>query len=669
MMKPFIPSHLAARSATSVRCLLALFTVLGIAQANAAPLNDWPSRQSLEVTAPGLVRVALPAETFDAAQASLADLRLLDPAGAEVPYLIERPRATTRTLRPQEGWQVFLEANRTRIEIDVKLSGQLTAIAVETAAPEFLKAASLTGTANGVARVLLSGHPVFRQSGGAAQLRLKLPDGAWTHLTLTLDDTRSKPIPITGIALQETDSPAPAPELITATISERIEGAGETRLTVNLGAAHVPLAGLRFHTGEPLFTRRVSVLTRQWENSEVRERLLGGGTIYRVAVAGQTDTAQLDLPLDIQPPTRELVLVIDNVDSPPLAVEAVEAIRRPIPLVFLARQSGAFHLFSGNPRIVAPRYDVAGLSSQLKNANIALLRLGSLGANPDFRPSEPLPEIPLFAAALDVEPWAFRRVVKSGSGAVQQLELTPHVLAHAQGGLGDLRLVAAGKQIPFVLERAGFTRALTPEVSRADDAKQPRLSRWTIRLPQARLPITKLSCETKATLFQREARVFEEVADSRGDRYSRPLGNASWVRKPDGKSGRLSVTLTTLLQTSAMSLEIDNGDNPSLDLEKFQVFLPVTRLLFKSPPGETVTLCYGNAKAIAPSYDLDLVAPQILAAAKSDATLADADPAGPAVRIAASKGISYVFFGVLALVVGVLLVVIMRLLPKPGNQG
>ena len=85
MMKPFIPSHLAARSATSVRCLLALFTVLGIAQANAAPLNDWPSRQSLEVTAPGLVRVALPAETFDAAQASLADLRLLDPAGAEVP--------------------------------------------------------------------------------------------------------------------------------------------------------------------------------------------------------------------------------------------------------------------------------------------------------------------------------------------------------------------------------------------------------------------------------------------------------------------------------------------------------------------------------------------------------------------------------------------------------
>ena len=61
-----------------VLVLLAGFTIF---QATAAPLNDWPSRQSLDVTAPGLVRVTLPAETFDAAQSSLADLRLLDQIG------------------------------------------------------------------------------------------------------------------------------------------------------------------------------------------------------------------------------------------------------------------------------------------------------------------------------------------------------------------------------------------------------------------------------------------------------------------------------------------------------------------------------------------------------------------------------------------------------------
>jgi hypothetical protein len=273
----------------------------------------------------------------------------------------------------------------------------------------------------------------------------------------------------------------------------------------------------------------------------------------------------------------------------------------------------------------------------------------------------------LFAAALDVEPWLFRRAVKAAPGAVQQLELTPHVLAHAQPGLSDLRLVAAGKQVPFILERAGFARAFTPEVSRGDDPKLPRLSRWIVRLPQARLPITQLSCETKATLFQREARVSEEVADSRGERFPRTLGSASWLRKPDGKSIRFNVALTTPPQTETLLLEIDNGDNPALEFEKFQVSLPVVRVLFKAPPGITTELCYGNAKAVAPNYDLDLVAPQILAAAKSNATLTDADPTGPAQRRPSNRSLSLVFFGVLALVVTGLILVIMRLLPKPAN--
>jgi hypothetical protein len=610
----------------------------------------------------------LPPETFDAAQASLVDLRVLDPAGVEVPYLIEQPRAKTRTLRPQEGWQVFLEANRTRIEIDVDLRGRLTSLSVETPAPEFLKAASLTGTVNGTARALLSAYPLFRQPGGAARLQLKLPEGAWTHLSLILDDARSKPIPITGIVLHEEEIPAPSPEVAAARLGERIESVGETRLTIDLGAARVPLAGLRLHTDEPLFVRRVNVLTRQWTNGEVRERPLGGGAIYRVAVEGQTNATQLDLALDTQPPTRELVLMIENGDSPPLRLEAVETLRRPTYLVFLARQAGRFQLFSGNPRAAALRYDVAALASQLKGARVSVLKPGALGANPEFHPSEPLPSVPPFAAPLDVEPWSFRRVVKTASGSVQELELTPHVLAHAQAGLSDLRLVAAGKQVPFILERAGFSRALSPEVSRGDDPKRPRLSRWILRLPQARLPITQVSCATKATLFQREARVSEEVVDRRGEHYPRMLGSASWVRQPESKPVRLSVTFTTPPQTETLLLEIDNGDNPSIELEKFQVSLPVSRVLFKAPPGERVELCYGNAKAIAPSYDLDLVAPQILAAAKSEATLADSDPAGPGQRVATNRNLSLLFFGVLALVVIGLVLVITRLLPKQATQ-
>ena len=90
-------------------------------------------------------------------------------------------------------------------------------------------------------------------------------------------------------------------------------------------------------------------------------------------------------------------------------------------------------------------------------------------------------------------------------------------------------------------------------------------------------------------------------------------------------------------------------------------------MAFKAPPGAAVELCYGNQEAVAPSYDLGLVAPQILAAAKTDATLADTDPAIAARRTSSGGTTSMLFYGVLALVVLVLVVVIVRLLPKPAN--
>src|SRR6185436_1288275 len=110
------------------------------------------------------------------------------------------------------------------------------------------------------------------------------------------------------------------------------------------------------------------------------------------------------------------------------------------------------------------------------------------------------PEVSMFGAAIDPSSWSFRRLIKADSGGVQQLELTPHVLAYAQAGLSDLRLVADGKQVPFLLERSEFHRSVPLDVSRADDPKSPRLSRWALHLPQARLPITRVTCETKAPL-------------------------------------------------------------------------------------------------------------------------------------------------------------------------
>ena len=64
---------------------IALFLLL------AAMPADWKHVQQFDVVQPGLIKLSLPVETIDAARPGLEDLRIVDSAGQEVPYLVQRP--------------------------------------------------------------------------------------------------------------------------------------------------------------------------------------------------------------------------------------------------------------------------------------------------------------------------------------------------------------------------------------------------------------------------------------------------------------------------------------------------------------------------------------------------------------------------------------------------
>ena len=112
-------------------------------------------------------------------------------------------------------------------------------------------------------------------------------------------------------------------------------------------------------------------------------------------------------------------------------------------------------------------------------------------------------------------------------------------------------------------------------------------------------------------------------------------------------------------------LETHNGDNPTVELEKFQAFYPATRVLFKAHPADELLLYYGNPQAAAPRYDLSLVAGQLLAADQAEAALAAEEQLKKSWGDGSQPGKGgVVFWGILAVVVVALLVIISRLLPK-----
>ncbi|HQL20816.1 MAG TPA: DUF3999 family protein [Opitutaceae bacterium] len=644
------------RLGTFLLCLIAATTALAL------PVNEWAYRQTVQVPAGGLVKIDLPAATLDAARADLADLRLLDPQGREVPLLLEHPRAPQTVARKAKTTTISLEEQRTVVLVETGFDGTLDSVTLHTADESFVKSVTVEGSDDKATwTTLVTKHPLYGTTSDGG--KIALPPGKWRWLRLTLDDRRAEAVAVSGVEIGGLDDDLAAPASEALVLRSRDETPGETRLTLTLPARNLPVSALVLTTDEPIFQRRVRVVQSRFEEQGIVESEVAAGTISRAAGVGGEN---LRLALERVLPEREVVLVIDNEDNPPLPVAEVRALVRPVRLVFHAAEAGEYRLLVGNARATAPRYDLAAFAGELSKLRPVALQIGGLVPQPEFAPSEPLPEVPTQGSPLDVAPWTYRKAVRPAAAGVQQLELDAEVLAHAAGDFSDLRLVNAGAQVPYVLQRTSLTRAVKVTVEAAPDAKRPTVSRWKLTVPQSDLPVVCLTATLGGTLFQRTVRLYSNEEDRRGNAWEQTLGHATWTQTPSRRTKTFSLGLSSRVGDT-LWLETDNGDNPALALEQVELHYPVTRVLFKTTAAQPLALYYGNARISAPRYDLSLVGGTLLAAEKTvpalgaEETLKEVSGGSRALKAHAG----WLFWGGLAVVVVVLLVVVAKLLPKP----
>ncbi len=656
-----LPINLDRRASVAALACAWFVAALAPAPLHALEPGEWKNRQTLRVDAPGIVTFAVPPETLDAARPDHGDLRLLDPAGRELAFGLTQLTPPVARRSRAKSFRTSLTATTTEILIETD-DATASALTLETPAPDFLKRARIeTSTDGDTWRLAADGVPLFRQF-GAEQLTVRA--GA-AFVRIMLDDSRSRPVPFTGATALPRAATPPVMLPLGVRIAQRDEFTGETVLTLNLDTAHVPLDALEFFTPERLYTRRVTVGVRELGEGNAVERTVASGTIYQVAFDGDGRAQHSRVALGFASPSRELIVHIANGDSPPLAITEVRATRHEMRCHFDAATAGAYTILTGHERVNPPRYDVSTLRPGADVLTTALTP-GPLTPNPGYRPPETLPGTTLLGAAIDPAPWRFRKAVQVTTAGVQQLELDLDVLVRAQSAFGDLRLVRDGAQVPYLLERPALSRSLDLTLKPANDPQRPRASRWEITLPQAGLPLTRLTLASPMALFQRHVRVSETITDDRGNRHDRTLANAEWSHTP-GEAKPLTLSFNTPPTTAALLVETDNGDNPPIALGSATATHGIARLLFKTDAAP-VALYYGNTQAASPRYDLALVAGQILAAQKIVATLGPEEksrPDGWAKTALAGTSGGVLFWGVLALVVIVLLVVVAKLLPKP----
>ncbi len=645
-MKPFSFNLLAAGLGLTQ-------TLVGQSDPHAA----WQYTQTVAVPASGLVRFEVPPATLDASSPRLDDLRLVSPKGIETPYVIEWPQFESVQTRPVAAFRAALHDQTTVLELDPGTELSIRAVILSTSASSFIKAATLEGSSDGAQwQPIAANEVLFWQTNGASRLRLPFTPGVWKHLRITLNDARSEPVAFTGagIELEQTSTPAIAMPVM---IQKREELPGHTRLTVPLGAAHLWLASLKVQATEPVFSRRVQVLAN--------DRVIASETLFRVALDGHEASA-LMLPILSQAMAAELVLDIENGDSPPLKIDGVEAARYPVKLAFHAEAAGQWQLFTGNPASPAPVYDLAALGDQLRGAPSVNVSATALVPNPSFDKSATLPETGETGASIDLKAWAARKAITTKERGVMQIELDLEALAHSGSTFSDLRLVQGGHQLPYLLQQTSKTHEVEIALSLAPDARRPSVSRWQLKLPLAHLPVVSLAATSSTPLFSRQLRLIEPIRDSRGNPSSIVAGFSEWSQKP-GANPPLSMPLSVRPAGDTLFLETDNGDNAPLQIGKVTVSHPVVQLLFKTTDAAPLELYYGNPRASTPRYDLRLVETELRTVTPVNAVLGAEEPLKPAAEASSSgdnsQGSPWLW-AALALVVGGLLWIVAKLLPK-----
>lgn len=653
--------------------------------------NAWQARREAHPAtgAAGLTlgALTLPPEAAAAAQRGLGDLRLLAPGGAEMPYVIDRRDGGAMTRR----WEGRL-IDRRREEktlsawtIDLSEPRTFDAIALRVEATDFAKRLLVEASDDGSTwRTLLPDAGIFDGLWGfrVHHTQVTLPKAETArYLRLTANDRKSPPVEVRGGAVEISDTLAGERWTRPAPLTEPREEKGESRWRIGIPGG-LPLDKLTLQAEDPVFSRRVRIEQERSEGGRKQFIRLGGGEIYRLRTDAEPAPAAEALEIGATPPQGDgpLWLVIENGDSAPLRLTTATCSGTAMRLIFtLPRGEAApLYLYYGNPVTRAPHYDLAALQGRLRQAErLAHYAAGPEVKNPKYQAAPPLSFLAAAGAELDTAGWKMQRMLTAPEREdIYAIALTPADLSLLREDLADVRLVnAAGKQVPYLLQQSQEEQllALRIEPARASRDRGRNVSLYQLE-PAERLqgnygaPLTRLQITVAEPFFSRMASVGLRREDE--ERDARPVFSGELARRAAAGEGPVSIDLPGEPARS-LTLEIHEGDNAPLTITQAEAAAPVWRVVFKMKPepGAACRLLLGNARALAPRYDIETLRREVLAynaiPAAAGALTANPDYSRRVSEWTGDLPAKAWIWGALLLAVAALLMLTFRLLGKP----
>jgi len=597
--------------------LLAVLVVLVVGARAAAQAPDLARLfpRELDVTVEsGPARLAIPADLLGTARPDLADVRLFEANGDELPFFIDsgaRPAPATipaPTPAPPIGATRRASGAYVTESFDLPMPPSSYAryeLSMAMGAPDFVRDLRIfaVNDRGETSAVPLVDTTIFRfQTPLRQRVRFALPPvpAGTRALRVTIEGQGGglgwgrfygalEPV----FTYEPVFTPLDPPTLAIALrvrATRRLEGRTELDVELPLG---VRPDRLRIATSTPNFVRRVS--------ASDDTQLLGSGDVFRVEALRARGGEWLEVPLD-RARGDELTITIDDGDSPALAGLQLSAIVRQPALVFFA-DGAPITLRYGGGRARAPRYDIealgrVGLSGTLIEGDaMSDARASAPRRNALFDAAPALAFLARPGVVVDAQRYSHvaEITVPDAREGIVRVRVPAAAMSVARADLGDLRVVSAdGKQWPYVL--AERSKVELPLVVSAP-VREGDETRYTLRMTVTSAFVTALRLDVDARFTERPFRV--EALDDQGQEFQILSGYLS--RGPDER-GPIE---REALQTRARNLVliVEDGDDAPLVIRSAVVVAQVGELRLAAPAG-TYRLLAGDPSAEAPRYEL-----------------------------------------------------------------
>lgn len=405
-----------------VSCFAAALSTSIIATFAQGSMSSWPF--FVDVTpragAPGASDLIVPFQVLDKARADLADLRLYDARGQEIPYAL-RSRQEVDDKRAV-AVSVFNQATTgSTSEMSVDLgenAGEHNEVEVNTAGTNFRRRVDLEGSDSGREwRTLKSGDLIFSfeaQNKTVESNRLSYPTSRYRYLrvrvfTDLLTDSRAPVITDMKVvmAVHQEGQLSSWSVMVPQYQLLRNQGALASAWALDLGG-RVPCDRLTLEVENESFSRPFQL---EDVDDPQNIRLLASGELTRRVGEHQP----LVITFDHEEHARKLRLLVIDYSNQTLSLSSVTAAAPARQLIFDLKGAGSqpLRLFFGKANATAPHYDFEKEPAARLVTTSAGSEVGAAIPNPDYKP-EPLP-------LTERIPWLIYLVLAASSTALAMI--------------------------------------------------------------------------------------------------------------------------------------------------------------------------------------------------------------------------------------------------------